>query len=819
MANNKRPPRFSLSYLAIRHAGMVFALAALGVLLGVGIRVLYLPTAYQAHAEYNAARRPAGENLPFDWDGKAAAWRNLLRENDHQDLLTYNLRHAYKLALTQSEKLGTETLDSHLENLGRGLDVSVLLLPFPWLGSFTPHIQVTRRSLVENLDPQSLAAIAADLDPPTGSAGWDFSFYSHTPRQDPDDILIVQPGPEDRHFRVFYHLYGLLNDGRPPASPSEAWHAATEVVAERLERESQQPGGGGFGHTAKRELIREIVATPALAANGLYRTSGWSGDNHLSAVVDNLWAGRWANLAELRFDPRQKDSALLRLGMGFDLKPILFPRDTSLTRIAPLAVSVLGSYLSAREKLISATQRPAEPREAAPTAKIPPPSPPPPPAPPAAAPRPPPEPVYCEAIDDLANNSRLAHINMLENSIKMAVADRDASLRRYEANRETQNRLAYEALNARDRADRLAERYEEALKAADAVAAPQVPPEAAELFARRDGIFRHLMLLLETCTEEHPFVRDARRELATLEAVLKDLTPDEQANKKAEERATRLANLYLEWEAASAAADSLDERSQRQDNAVQCLLDETVNMERCLSQREIELDEARKVPVPMKRILVAPAPEKPAPAVAAAPAAPVLRVEAPVTVPVETPWLDIAPTGRSIAEVRIPPSWRPVWWGFLAGLALGLLAMIWREIFARRFRNANEARHMLRLPVLAALPAFDLKTQKKAAATMKGELVKDRLGCYHFTPAPIETDEPAPEARRGKISPAAARWRWGRWFLGGLFLLLAFLLWYKWYISPDGLIRPPPPRTLDMSRSGAAEPAWNDETEAWKDQP
>ncbi len=818
MANSKRPPRFSLTYLVLRHAGIVFMLAALGVLLGVCYRVLYLPVSYHATGKFAAATQPAAGTAPYDWDGKIAAWRNLLHENQPQALLTCNLRYAYKLALTQSENLDTETLAYQLEKLGRGLNVSTLLLPFPWLGNFTPHIQINRQILVENLDPQSLAAIAADLDPPTGREGWDFAFFTHTPLRDPDYSFIVQPGPEDRHFRVFYHLYGLVNSGRAPASPGDAWHAAVTEVAERLEREIQVPGGGGFGHTAKRELLREIAAAPALAANGLYHASKWLAGSHYSPDIDHLWARRWANLEELEFDRRQNHTAELRIGLGMNLNPLHFPRDTTLTRIAPLAVSILGNYLAAHEKFNLTASGPAILHGAAltvatPSPTLPTPSSPPPP------PRPAPEPVYREAIDDLANNARLAHINMLENSVKMAVADRDAGLRRYEANRETQNRLAYEALAARDRADRLAERYEAALKAAEAVEAPQVPPEAAELFARRDAIFRHLLLLLETCTEEHPFVRDARRELATIEAVLKDITPDEQANKKAEERATRLANMYLEWEAASAAADSLDERSQRQDHAVQCLLDETVNFERCLSQREIELAEARQVPVPMKRIVVTPAPEAPPAAVTAAPAPPVLRTLTVAPELLEKPRLEISLADRRLAEERILPSWWPVYWGLLAGLALGLLAVIWREIFARRFRNAREARHMLRLPVLAALPAYDLKTQKKAAATMKGELVRNRIGGFHFLPAPIETEEPAPEARRGKIYPAAARWRWGRWFLGALFLLLAFLLWYKWHVSRDGLIRPPPPRILDWSRPGVLEPAGEIDTEAWKDQP
>ncbi len=818
MAYVKRPPRFSLSYLALRHAGIVFMLAALGVLLGVAYRVLYLPTAYQAHLYLNTEVRPAAPHAVYDWDGKIDAWKNLLREKRHQELLSLNLRHAYKLALTQNEHLDTERLADHLAKLGRGQNVSVLLLPYPWLGNITPHIQITRKGLSQNLDPQSLAAIAADLDPPTGKEGWDFAFFNHTPLDTPYDNLILQPGPEDRYFRVFYHLYGLVHPGRAPAGPDEAWQAAVDEVADRLERESRIPNSGGFGHIAKRELLREIVAIPALAANGLYHASEWSSGNRFSPAADSLWTGRWAGLADWRFEHRLANTAELRLGMGIRLNPLAYPRDTPLTHIPALAVSILGNYLTAREKLYRDMPYKSIHADTPPAALPPPASAPA--APVRAAARIPPEPPVREVIDDVANSARLAHINLLENSVKMAVADREASLRRYEANRETQNRLAFEALNARERADRLADRYEQALKAAEAAEAPQVPPEAVELFARRDSIFRHLLLLLETCTEEHPFVKDARRELATIEAVLKELTPDARANKKAEERATRLANLYLEWEAAAATADSLDERSQRQDQAVQCLLDETVNFERCLSQREIELAEARQVPVPIKRIVATPPPPAaPEPAVEAAPQVPVMAVETVAADLLEKPWLDISLAGRRLVEQRFVPTWRPVWWGLLAGLAAGALAMLWREIFARRFRNAAEARHMLRLPVLAALPAFDVKTHKNAAATMKGDLNRNRIGGYLFTPAPVESEEPAPEARRGKIYPAAARWRWGRWFLGVLFLLLAFLLCYKWYTARDGLIRPPPPRALDLTLPATAGQIWTREPDLSEDRP
>ncbi|MCD7896784.1 MAG: hypothetical protein LUG50_08940, partial [Planctomycetaceae bacterium] len=463
---------------------------------------------------------------------------------------------------------------------------------------------------------------------------------------------------------------------------------------------------------------------------------------------------------------------------------------------------------------------------------------------------------YREMIDDIANQARLSRIAMLEEAVRMAEIDRDAALRLLDSGRETENRLSFEAVNARLRADRLEERYERALAESDTHNEPTVPSEAAELFRQRDAAYQKLVELLETCTEEHPFVRAARRDLAAKELLLADLQPDARANREAEARATRLATLYLEWENAVATADSLDDRARRQSEAVACYLDDVTEIERSISRCQMELAAARAEPVPILRVPVVtdvvvtdpplsenaiaelpplaepepvgPSEEAPASASDSA-SSPDSATDpegdsdpVPVSVIAETtvrpggPRLVLGTTPLRIPLEKRPPSWHAVFVGALAGLCLGLIGMALRELFARRFRNAYEARRLVGLPVLLSLPAYDPKSQRNATRTMKGMLQRTAAGRLQFVPVPVEIEEPPPLARRGAITPGRKLPRLLGWILGLVLLGLAGLLYRA---SAKPILPPLWPSGPELSLPSVTLRAWSEEGDVWGDQP
>ncbi|MCC8166445.1 MAG: hypothetical protein LIQ31_09900, partial [Planctomycetes bacterium] len=422
----RKPSRLNPGYLALRHAGMIFMCVALGVLGGLVVRTFFQPTRYRAATSVDAAVMPPDAAGEFDWNEQLREWRFMLTNRRDQGLLSVNLRHVVKLAVTQDLLLDTGTLPDRLARLEEGELVSTLLLPFPAVTPYTPHRLVHLDDIALNLDIQSLAAIVADLQPPPDASGWDFSFFQSEPILAARDGIIVNPGPEDRYFRVFYALAAAMNPNRPPATPLEAWKNAVATVSERLRLELELPGAGGFGHTAMRELVREIVAIPALVANGLYATSDWlPGDGSDEEPVQS-WINQWARNTTVNLERLNATGGLVEVAIVQDLYPLEHPRDTILTRVAALASATLLAYLGAheREEIVPVAPAPAPAPEtdaADPTE--------PQPEPPA-----PPAPVeYREVIDDIANQARLSRIAMLEEAVRMAEIDRDAALRQLDS--------------------------------------------------------------------------------------------------------------------------------------------------------------------------------------------------------------------------------------------------------------------------------------------------------------------------------------------------------------------------------------------------
>lgn len=815
MARNQGFTRLNPAYLASRHAGKLFMLLALGLLAGLVWRALVQPTRYRAEAEVAVAVTPEETAGRFDWDEKLAEWRSILRDGDAMGLLGGNLRHALKLAATLDVPLDTSLLGERLAEFNPDVVYSASLYSNGLAARLAPAITVTRRDIASNLDFQSLAAIISDLDPPHDATGWDFSFFRDTPIIAARDNMIVRPGPDDRYFRVFYHLHRIQNGGRSALSPVAAWRTAVDELASRLDREARFAGGGGFGHTAKRELIRELVAIPTLAANSLYHANGWFDGYGEEGDHDyDTWRRRWLQNVSLDLQRQSAGYGIAAASMEMELYPLGFPRDTILTRLPPMSVAALLSFMAAREEKsgrvdIVAVVAPAlnaagllpELPVQTPEAK---------PAPGAAI-----SSTYREVIDEAAAQSQREKVATLTEQAKQARLDYGAAMLRLETARNAEKRLSREAVAARSRADRLWDRREDAELRSAGDTTPKVPTETAALFASRDELLRRIGTLLETCTEEHPFVKETRRQLAAVEAVLATHTPDPAADKGAEVRATRLAALTVEWESASAEADNLEERLSRHGEAVSCLLEEVAKLDRRIAEREEELQRAKALTPPIIRVEV-PA-EKPTPVPEPVPVP--IAVPKPEPLVTETPHLLFEAVPSQIPLRRFPPSWAAPLWGMGGGLVVGILWMILGEIFARRFRNAAEARRLVGLPVLAALPAYDARSLRVAAGTIKGELARSHFGRLQFIPAPVEYTEPLPAVRRGKILPAKHRPRVLAWALGLAFLFLAGFVYYK---SQTGFARPGVNFRGELPLPATTVRIWADEgevTESWGDLP
>ncbi len=842
-AKNARYSRLNPVYLAGRHAGTVFLFLALGLCAGVAFRVLLQPARYSAAVTAPVTVIPAdaspesadgAEN--FDWARKSRDWADMLRRREDLGLIGSNIRHALKLAVTADQTLDPARLPERLLALGGGERVSPLLFRSPAAPAaariadriadqvadrIAPGVTVTRGTLAANMDLQSLATIVADLRPAPGAEGGDFRFFAEFLPGTPETAALAGVDRNNPFLRVLFTLHRVLT-GAEARGLAEAWRTAAAEVTARLDREMQRGGGGGFGPAAARELLREMAALPVLVANNLYATESWYGGR------DSLWE----NSVRVELSGQTPTSGTARVFADATLYPVLFPRDTVFTRTPGLVASTLLASLAARESITAAPAPvlPPVPPAAAPAPSAaafrtePEPAPVPSAVPAAAhantsviAPAPVTAPVYREEIDETANAARLEKIVFLEDSLLLASRDRDACLRRLARAREDETRLSVEAMHSRKRADTLRARYDEASVLAEKEHAPEISEEVRALFFRRDEITRRLNALLAYCTVEHPFVVAAFRELEAVEATLGGYAvPDPGAAGRADAIATRIANLYVEWETSSAAADDLEERRLRQAESVFCLSEEADAVDAALAQIERDLAAARRAPVPMRRIIETEPEPEPAPAPKPAPR----PAPAPLPEPEPVPEPEPEPAPAAVLRLAFPPSpaavpldaaprgLEAVYAGLLAGAALGVLAALLRELSSRRFRTPGEARRLVGLPVLASLPAYDPKSLRLAAATMKGDLSGKGGKAVQFIPGPVELFEPPAEARRGRILPLKRRPRVFAWVCGLCFLLAAAGLYVA---SRSGFAQPAAAFHGELPLPAATVPVWTEE--------
>lgn len=807
MAKQTYPSRLSPVYLAKRHAGTLFFFAALGLLSAVAYYCLVQPSVYDSETAISVSLDPPADAPVFDWDGKRREWGALLEKRSELPLLTNNLRHLYKTALTRNMRLTDGDLRQELALFAAPQEFSASLFVNPWAARLGTTLTVSARDLAANLDFQSLAAIISDLDPPSGSpSGWDFTFFRAG--EAPESSMVVRPGRDDPYFRVFYHLHDIHNPDRPASSPEEAWRTAVEELAGRIEQESQY-GIGRFGPVAARELHREILSIPALAANGLYHAITWPTDSGSRGEYKLLWEERWPRDVDITAAPRGDSGATLSASARLRLNPLAFPRDSALTRVSPLMAATVLTHISAWETTAPATA-PA-PAAAALAAT------------PVADPEPrqiEPEPVIVRqprrAVDEKEAEKRRQRIAEIMESLPEIRLERDGVHRRLETARETEKRLTVEAIAARARADRLSERYDAAGVLAERDWRPEVAPETAKLLAAREATVERLTALLQYCTEEHPFVREVRRELDALDILLAGHAPRPGASRDAEARATRLANLYIELETANAAADNLEERRRRQTEAVECVLNEVTEVERRLVQLDMELTRLRETPLPtvsVPALVVEAPPEPPKPVRKPLPEPP-----PPLEQPTRGPTLVFAAVPMDVPLLREPKPLTALPVGVLAGLLAGLLWAAARELSSSRFADLHEARHMLDRPILAALPMYDPAGYRAAALGMKGDLAGTKKGAMLFVPSPVDFSEPLPAGRRGKLFAARRRPRLLSWMLGSACLLLAAFLY--WFAVPH-LARPLPgfPDELTLPVAAFEESFVRDRGRDWGDLP
>lgn len=775
---------------------MFFCCVALGIACGWLWRSLGEPTCYASRAAVSVAARPVS-----NWDQTAREWNAILHDPEELRLVGANLRYVVKLAATRGAAIDPEaSLTLALNHLAMQTHAAALL-PDPPAERFGPVLSLTIGDIAANLDFQSLAAIVSDLGPPADAPEWDFSFFRTSPPRTLRAAMITRPGEDDQFFNVLYHLYRLRNNGASPASPEEAWRAAVEEVRSRLEREASVSGEGKFGPAARHEILRELAAIPVLFANGLY-SAGWQ--REAGEGPARLWDERWNGNFNLEAERRGVAGGTLNADMRMCLYPLAFPRDTRLTRIAPLIAGTALEYLAARNgaRAVEAAAPPPPTAitipESAETV--------------AARPEEPPpsrqQPVATNAEQD---ETRRANRRALEKKLADARLAHHSALRILDTAKTREGNLVLEALAARKRADTLKDSYESMVAAGPPEPVSETPVEAVKLLLERDAARERLAVLRQTRTEEHPFVRQARQQLDAIESLLAkfDLTKTDTTAASAWE--TRRRNLYMEWEAADCTARNFEERRRRLEGQMDKAQFDASAAEAAIYAIEAELAALAAAPVSVAAPVAQVEPVRETPAPAPAPAPQIVRTPAP------EPAGPVFSSLSTIAVRRAPPSWDPLFIGGLAGLILGFVWMLARELFASRFVNASEARHIVDLPLLAALPAYSDKSFQAAAKTMHGHIAGKREGGQVFVPMPVDADLPPPVGRRGKLTPGRRPVRWLGWCLGLAALALAAAVHF---LALGGIA--PPPASFDgelIMPAPAAYPYADGGDENWGNQP
>ncbi len=780
--------RLNPAYLAKRHGGAFLLIFALGLAGGLLAQAILMPRTYESSYRRAFAITPPTASVGFDWTAKQKEWAGLIAGDDTRKLFLANLRSATKNLVVMTadnanwseEQLRTELLSFRTPRtfstaLGRGRIRREL----------GPTVEIARHDLAGNIDFQSLARIVADLDPRPEITGWNFA----TTIQEIDDLpmleqVIINPSPIDPFFKVFYRLHELLNNGVAASSPAEAWLTAVAEVSARLVRESDFQGGGGFGPVATRELLEELTVIPVLVANSLYRAAGSVfDDNDAARTESGLWHTRLLEGAILKIDHDGAARGSLDILLRNRLYIFAFPFDSPQTRTTPLTLRTLFAFIEAWEKQTKQQVVfeekieeiiPEEPELPPVEEEIPP-------------------------VVDIAQlekekaaakeEARQKRITDLEARLRTARTDRDAACLRLDEARQTIRDLSLEAIAARERADRLYERLESFEATVEIIEMPEPDPQYTILWSEREALLLHIAELLLYCTDEHPFVVQARRELTALESRIA-LLPQPVPDKSVEEGRIRLANMRGEWNAADINAKGLAERRRRLQEEASRMLDAVADAEKKLAEVElaIEAERAKGNPQASLAETINRNVDVLAQSIAGLSAVPTEPPAQPLsTVPESTP---AAPQEQTtyvhplFAQVsfstlpqlmplqRLPVSAIYIYYGAAAGLCLAFLWLIARELLTSKLTNAYVARRLLSLPLLAVLPAYDMKSLH-ASAKAEGGSVAGQGKRVAYVPNPIDLHEPAALGKRKVVRLEKGKKNVLAWIAALLVIILA----------------------------------------------
>jgi hypothetical protein len=306
-----------------------------------------------------------------------------------------------------------------------------------------------------------------------------------------------------------------------------------------------------------------------------------------------------------------------------------------------------------------------------------------------------------------------------------------------------------------------------------------------------------LAALLTYCTEEHPFVVQARRELAELEARMPTPEAPPPVGLDQAERRRRLSAIQGELTAAQASNRVLVERRRRQTEVVEERLATLTLVEKDLYSERAALASLETVPPPpaaegdlsqnlrdLALTLVAVArgaDETPRP------------VETPASPPPtqSQPQLRFAPLLEPITLRQTPLSPLPLQIGWGVGLFLAFLWLVLHELLDTRLTGAYLVRHLVNLPLLAVLPAYDEKSLA-AAALAEGGGLAERSGRHVYIPRRLDLEEPPLLGKRRPLAPRR-RHLSRRPFVLALTLALVVLALglANWPFQPVGEIRLP----------------------------